>query len=203
MHNYLRGINPELVQTLLFWDCWAIVFGLFLYTFLKHQRQFSGKLKLPKPAVFLLIVCYLVSVIAITLVPLPYSERYRVLEINYIPVVPTLQSLVDPAKKGNSLLAADVIFNIAGNILLFIPFGILVPQIFPKTNRYKLVAMAAFSASLFIELSQLASRYIGNYRQVDVDDVLLNTTGAMLGYFFYRQWLKRKNAIFKAEETLN
>jgi glycopeptide antibiotics resistance protein len=37
-----------------------------------------------------------------------------------------------------------------------------------------------------IEITQFFSRLIGNYRQVDIDDVILNTIGAIAGYFIYR-----------------
>lgn len=143
--------------------------------------------------VFVILVCYIVSVAAITIIPLPYSEQYKRANINLYPFIRTYQNLVDPTKARDRLLATDVVTNILGNVLMFIPFGIFLPELFPKTNRYKYVAVAAFIVSSLIEITQLLSRVIGNYRQADIDDVILNTTGALLGYFIYRNFMMPKN----------
>ena len=56
------------------------------------------------------------------------------------------------------------------------------------------MAVVAIIASTLIELTQYFSRLVGNYRQVDIDDVILNTLGALLGYFIFRNFIERKNA---------
>ncbi|MEI6947952.1 VanZ family protein [Paraflavisolibacter sp. H34] len=68
--------------------------------------------------------------------------------------------------------------NLAGNILLFVPFGFLLPWIHARLAAYRKVFVAAALASLSLELLQLALA-CGDF---DVDDLLLNTLGALLGY---------------------
>ena len=66
------------------------------------------------------------------------------------------------------------------NILLFIPLGFLLPIIWPNTNKIKQVVLSGVSFSLLIELSQLFTN-----RQTDIDDVLMNTLGTILGYLLF------------------
>lgn len=67
------------------------------------------------------------------------------------------------------------------NILLFVPFGFLLPYIWTNMNKLKYAVMSGFSFSLLIELSQLF-----NNRRTDVDDLLFNTFGALLGYSLFK-----------------
>lgn len=202
METILRGFNKQLVQSLIFWNCWALVFSVFLYYFLKSQKKVSPKLHLPvNLPVFMLIVCYIISVISITLIPLPYSEKFKISNVNLVPVINTFSQLFDPEKRANRLLATDVIANITGNILMFIPFGIIIPELFPRTNRYMHIAVAAIFVSATIETLQYFSKYFGNYRQVDIDDVILNTTGALIGYFIYRHIIGPENITLLKEKV--
>ena len=77
---------------------------------------------------------------------------------------------------------AAVFLNLGGNVLAFIPFGGLVPLIWPRCRSFCLVALMSFGVSLCIETVQLAFR-VGSF---DVDDLILNTIGGMLGYGFFR-----------------
>jgi glycopeptide antibiotics resistance protein len=74
---------------------------------------------------------------------------------------------------------------LAGNVLAFVPVGVLVPSLRPRDQRPWLTVLAAgFGLSLAIELGQLVvSLLLGfTYRQADVDDLIVNTLGAMAGY---------------------
>lgn len=66
------------------------------------------------------------------------------------------------------------------NILLFIPLGFLLPIIWPNTNKIKRVVLSGVSFSLLIELSQLFTN-----RRTDIDDVLMNILGTILGYLLF------------------
>lgn len=71
-----------------------------------------------------------------------------------------------------------------GNIAAFIPFGILLPMIVRTRWSFAFVAIAALGLSAAIELGQLAiSVWLGYaYRSTDIDDIILNTLGALVGY---------------------
>jgi hypothetical protein len=67
------------------------------------------------------------------------------------------------------------------NVLLFVPFGFLVPMLWPRADRLWAVVPAGLAFSLLIELSQLL-----NNRASDVDDLLMNTLGAAVGFLLFR-----------------
>lgn len=67
------------------------------------------------------------------------------------------------------------------NILLFIPLGLLVPFIWKKINKFSCILGIGLIFSLVIEVSQLL-----NNRATDIDDLLLNTVGAIIGFVLYK-----------------
>ena len=74
-----------------------------------------------------------------------------------------------------------VILNFAGNVIAFIPFGYLLPKMVKKKPRLFHTVLFSFEFSLLVELTQLISR-TGSF---DVDDLILNTFGGLIGYIVY------------------
>ncbi len=68
--------------------------------------------------------------------------------------------------------------NLGGNIIAFVPFGLFFPLLSRKNRSFWKVTLISFQVSLGVELIQLISR-VGS---CDVDDMILNTLGGMLGY---------------------
>ena len=66
------------------------------------------------------------------------------------------------------------------NILLFIPFGFLVPKMWKCLRRIPVCVFAGFCLSLTIEITQLLTQR-GHFQ---VDDILMNTIGAGVGALF-------------------
>ena len=67
--------------------------------------------------------------------------------------------------------------NIIGNIAMFIPVGIVWPICFSRLNTIIKAVLAGAGFSLLIEVTQLF--FPG--RHTDVDDLILNTTGVIIG----------------------
>lgn len=74
--------------------------------------------------------------------------------------------------------------NIMGNVVGFIPMGAFWPYVFPHMKNPLLVTLVCFEWSLVIEFTQLVCK-IGSF---DVDDLLLNTVGGLLGCVLYYIW---------------
>ena len=86
---------------------------------------------------------------------------------------------------------SDLFFeNVIGNMALFIPYGIFTAKVF-KDCKVIYPLFLSFIASLAIELTQLS---IG--RVFDVDDVILNVIGAVVGYYLYKLFTKIKKEDF-------
>ncbi|MBK3645097.1 MULTISPECIES: VanZ family protein [unclassified Streptomyces] len=73
----------------------------------------------------------------------------------------------------------DTVKQIGGNILLGIPFGVLVPVVAPRARRLLRVLLLTAVVMLLVEFAQGA---LVNGRAFDIDDVILNTTGALIGW---------------------
>lgn len=71
------------------------------------------------------------------------------------------------------------------NVLLFIPYGFICPWAFPWLRGFFRNTFAAFVTSLGVETIQLITQR--GYFQVD--DILTNVLGAMIGYLFYAIWV--------------
>lgn len=72
--------------------------------------------------------------------------------------------------------------NILGNILIFMPYGFLLPLLYKKAQSVSAIFRYSISLSIFIEFIQF---FIG--RSVDIDDVILNTLGGIVGYLIFRR----------------
>lgn len=71
--------------------------------------------------------------------------------------------------------------NIFGNIIGFLPFGFILPVIHRNLKNFWLVTLLGLALSLIVETLQLVLK-VGCF---DVDDLLLNTVGAALGYMIF------------------
>lgn len=89
--------------------------------------------------------------------------------------------------------------NIFGNILAFAPFGFIVPLINKKHIKACKIIVLSFLFSLTIETIQLIFK-VGTF---DVDDMLLNTLGGLLGYIVYKILRKKLGESEKKKKECN
>jgi glycopeptide antibiotics resistance protein len=131
-------------------------------------------------------VLYAVVVALITIVPLRATND-KATHVNVVPFG-SVVACISGKSHGIRQLPRRCIGNVLGNVLLFVPFGILFTAI---TNRYRSPAVLLVAASLSsaaIEAIQYAERTVPIGRTVDIDDVLWNTTGALAGFMIVRMW---------------
>ena len=99
-------------------------------------------------------------------------------------------------------LSSGDIFNIGreicANILMTVPYGIMVPFLFKQKKRWKYV-LNMFGLPLAIELSQFlwCIALDSHYRMADIDDVLLNAFGIFIGYVIYRYFPEKIRKFFE------
>ncbi|MEH7117543.1 VanZ family protein [Neobacillus vireti] len=72
--------------------------------------------------------------------------------------------------------------NLVGNIIGFSPFGFILPLLSKRFQKLRTVTMATFFLSLTFEVMQLVFEF-GSF---DVDDLILNTVGGILGYIPFK-----------------
>ena len=73
--------------------------------------------------------------------------------------------------------------NACLNVLLFIPFGFFLPILWERFRNIKTVALMGLITTGFIEVSQIFS-----FRTTDINDIITNTAGTIIGYFVAR-WI--------------
>jgi glycopeptide antibiotics resistance protein len=80
-----------------------------------------------------------------------------------------------------------VIQQLVGNVVLFVPLGFFLPVLSGRCRRLAATEVVSLAVSIGIEVVQLAMLLsLLSQRSVDVDDVILNVTGAALGYLAWR-----------------
>ena len=147
---------------------------------------------------------YIGMVITVTLYPLPIQkeeiaslQKANFLQNVYVPLSDILHML----KYGG---ITTILRNIGGNVVLLMPLSILLPFVIKRhIGIMKMLAIGLLS-SISIESTQaIISLIIGaRYKISSIDDVILNTFGALIGYLFYALAKRITNNFKIVESTL-
>ncbi|QKW05585.1 VanZ family protein [Streptomyces sp. NA04227] len=128
---------------------------------------------------FVCMVAFAVALAKVTLVPSPASASLT--ETNLHPGSSIRLYFDQPDWR-------DTIKQVGGNVVLGVPFGFLLPVLFPRTRGLvRVVLMTAF-VMLTVEIAQ-GLLVVG--RAFDIDDVILNAAGAFFGYLVLGRRLGR------------
>ncbi len=117
------------------------------------------------------------------------SDREYVRSINVIPFH-TIYSYLSGSLNVSPVI---VVSNILGNIILFVPLGLYL-QLLKKTKKIWISILIIFFTPLFVEMFQ----FIFGLGAADIDDIILNCSGGLIGILVYR-WLY---AFLKNEEKV-
>lgn len=128
---------------------------------------------------FAFMVAFAVVLAKLTLQPSPASEALT--HTNLHPGRSLRAYLDQPELR-------DAVRQIGGNLLLGVPFGILVPVLAPRTRGVLRVLLLTATVMLLVEFAQGA---LVTGRAFDIDDVILNTSGALIGYLVLGRRLSR------------
>lgn len=104
-------------------------------------------------------------------------EGYSQYRYNLVP----FQEIIRFVKYREYIDFTSVVINLLGNVVAFMPFGALIRWVLDRKTRWYQAVGYTFLFSLCVELLQLVAR-VGVF---DVDDLLLNTLGGLLGFFVY------------------
>ena len=121
-----------------------------------------------KLAVAVSLAIYLAFIADITLLHFPGEPG-----VNLVP----FSMIIKDVKEGGR----NFVVNILGNLVVFLPLGFAMPILGGRATRAWHVALTGALLSAGIELAQ----YELGRRVADIDDVLMNTTGAAVGYAIF------------------
>ena len=131
-----------------------------LFLILNRVRFHSGK----RTVLYFLFASYLAAVYHLTGLP---TVLFLTFDVN-LNLVPT------------ALFTKELVLSLL-NIAMFVPLGFFLPLLWKKYRRLKHTLQFGVGATVFIELAQLFT-----YRATDINDVITNTAGALLGYLLFR-----------------
>lgn len=130
------------------------------------------KMTRKRKALLMILGLYLCSVFSVT--GLPTVKDFKLdFSIHLVPLLDIIQG-------GPSYWESAAL-----NVLLLMPFGFLLPFLWERFRSWKNVLAAGGCLSLFIETAQIFT-----YRLTDIDDLILNSLGTVLGYGVAVLWTK-------------
>ncbi|WP_019241080.1 MULTISPECIES: VanZ family protein [Bacillus] len=170
--------------------CFILVRSIFVTIILKKQKQSSWI----KETVLFLFIIYILMMISVTLLPLGIRMDGVQLDvrrsINFIPMRDIFHNIkqIGVAYDGDTAFMINLIIrNVGGNILLLMPLGVLVPLLFNRFRSNIRIFLLGFMISAAIEFLQLIEIMLGAViRTVDIDDIICNVFGIMIGYSIYK-----------------
>ena len=107
----------------------------------------------------------------------PYRQLLEQ-NINLTPFLTIRNYLQVVIHRTNDAVLVHCFINLAGNVLLFIPAGYLLPKIWKKQENFFRFFFTCLLSILLVELVQLFS-LLGSF---DIDDLILNLAGMILGF---------------------
>ncbi len=185
MHTYLETIKQAAIS----FPAIAVIFTVpyLIYNYKKYGSIMSLRLWIIYSFILYMLITY-----CLIILPLPSAEKAQALKGHHMQLNP-LNFIFDIIKNTkidlNHPKSFLTIFNNWGflttifNIFMTLPFGFYLRYYFQ--NNLKQVLIKSFLLSLFFELTQLSGLYFiyqGNYRLFDVDDLITNTLGGLLGF---------------------
>ena len=133
------------------------------------------KNKIIKPVGITLLCIYAAIMIYLMLFMRGQTNYYR---YNLIPFT-TVFEMISKFRSGGRSTA---VINLVGNVIMFVPLGFLVPFAFKIQRKLYRTLLLSFTAIFIMETVQFFAR-LGSF---DVDDIILNLTGVLIGYLCFR-----------------
>ncbi len=173
------------------------------YLYLRKKKQTSSACKELTLGLFAL---YLIGLASQTIIPRFdmgiytstgqfYFDIYVGIDLSRVNLVP-FKTIYSQLFVENPLVddwSSVTLLNLMANVFLFVPIGIFFPLLYKRYRTIKKVLYLGLLSTCLVEFIQL---FIG--RSVDVDDILLNTMGVLLGYgaFILASKLKLVQTLF-------
>lgn len=169
-----------------------IVVAVFTLPYIAYNYHKYGSILSLKVLIVYSFIFYLLCMYCLVVLPLPSPEKAATLHSHKMQLEPFL-FIKDIIKKAHVIpsepktwltivLNKAFLVNIL-NLFLAVPFGMYLRYYFKKS--FSQTFILSLLLSLFFEITQLTGLYFiysGSYRLFDVDDLIVNTLGGILGY---------------------
>jgi len=173
--RYATSINHfALVKTFFYFLIFAVLRLIWLL-FVRRRRSIKSEVSVWIFAFYLILILMLTT-FRDTYFPwqLVFNFNRPLSDVNLVFMKETWKLVYAPSR-------LDFFYNSLGNIMCFVPFGILFPIVFSKKQSFFKTILMGMLFSIIIETLQ----FLLSTGVSDIDDVFFNTCGAILGYLIY------------------
>lgn len=208
MNNYLTAIKTGIYL-------FPIIALFFTFFFIIDQYHKYGSVNILRVIIIYSFILYLIIIYFLVILPLPKWNEIKPFTFKMIRLIPF--TFISDFIKETSFRINDLstyikaitepcFYIVILNIFMTMPFGMYLNYYF-KCNIKKTIIISFF-LSLFFELTQLTGLYFiykGPYRLFDVDDLILNTLGGVLGYHSFniiKKYLPSREEIDRKSKLL-
>ena len=148
--------------------------------------------------IYCFILIYILFLSRGAMIHYSYAQYFRQFT-NFIP----FKTIIEYVQRYHNGFRNLSVINLLGNFVLFMPMGALLPCVIHKLDRFWKVTLTVLGMVVMVEIVQGILR-VGS---VDIDDVLFNVIGAMIGYGiikipFIFSFMKKINLI-KEENSIS
>ena len=176
MFSFFNSFSTSLKIALLAWPfvALALTFPLLVVQYMRLRRLVFGRI-----IMVYLVMLYALALLAFTLYPMPDNPVQFCSYHNIVPQIEWLESIMEFRYEG-----LRAVLQVIMNVVFFMPLGVFIRMMYK--SRWYLVIFLGLVISLTIETAQLTGGfgiYPCSYRLFDVDDLLLNTCGGLIGYW--------------------
>ena len=156
------------------------------YLLLQYHKY--GSVPLIRSSIVYTFILYLLTAYFLVILPLPSKEEVLMMPTKIPQLIPFdfIGDFVEVFKETSgvlSFLKSPIVYTTLFNIAITIPFGIYLRYYFKK--KWYTTIIYTFLLSLYFEITQLTGLYglyPKAYRLFDVDDLIINTLGGLIGY---------------------
>ncbi|TPE67873.1 VanZ family protein [Halalkalibacterium halodurans] len=171
----------------------AFIFAFLSIIYIVIDLFRNKRKRFKRRVVFYSFLFYLTGVIHVTIGELTFPpQTYQDQLMQLIPFYFIYDFIVVQQNAGNWFLMNTIKLSFY-NVLLLLPLGVYVSLLF-EVNRLSRAALIVFSTSLLIEVTQLTLSGFGFVwaRSFNVDDLLLNTLGGVIGFVVVRAIINKQ-----------
>ena len=156
------------------------------YLLLQYHKY--GSVPLIRSSIVYTFILYLLTAYFLVILPLPSKEEVLMMPTKVPQLIPFtfLGDFIETFKESSgvlSFLKSPIVYTTLFNIAITIPFGVYLRYYFKK--KWYTTIIYTFLLSLYFEITQLTGLYglyPKAYRLFDVDDLIVNTLGGLIGY---------------------
>lgn len=199
--DYIEAIKTAII-------IFPFVAFLFTIPFILNQYHKYGSINKLRSIIIYSFILYMITIYFLVIFPLPSEEyvaslttvKYNLVPFSFITdFIKESSFVITNPKTYLKAILHPSFYTVVFNLIMFIPFGMYLRYYFKCS--FKKTLLLSFLLSLFFEFTQLTGLYgiySRPYRLFDVNDLMINTLGGIIGYFtagLFKKVLPSRNKI--------